>query len=77
MRVVTSRGGLELVSCVPWPNRTMALSGENVARAWSERGFFVPIFCGQAVLDVFRLPPHEWLGYLSVRQGIARRWATT
>jgi AGZA family xanthine/uracil permease-like MFS transporter len=44
----------------------VALSGEKIAVAWGERGIFLPIFCGDAVLAVFRLPPQEWLGYLSV-----------
>lgn len=38
----------------------------NVSKAWSERSWHVPIFCGDALLEVFRLPPAEWLGYLSV-----------
>jgi len=42
------------------------LTGPKVAEAWAERGLFLPIYCGDAVLGVFRLPPHEWLGYLSV-----------
>jgi AGZA family xanthine/uracil permease-like MFS transporter len=44
----------------------VALSGDKITEAWSQRGVFPPTFCGQAVFDVFRLPPHEWLGYLSV-----------
>ncbi|MFN0055706.1 MAG: NCS2 family permease [Planctomycetales bacterium] len=42
------------------------LSPERVAQAWSQRGWSPPIFCGAEVLEVFRLPPREWLGYLSV-----------
>lgn len=44
----------------------VSMSAENVSRAWSERGLYLPIFCGDALLSVFRLPPNEWLGYLSV-----------
>ncbi len=44
----------------------VSLSGSGVVSAWGQRGFFLPVFCGDAVLNVFRLPPQEWLGYLSV-----------
>jgi AGZA family xanthine/uracil permease-like MFS transporter len=44
----------------------VALSGEKIAAAWGESGIFLPVFCGEGVLAVFRLPPQEWLGYLSV-----------
>jgi AGZA family xanthine/uracil permease-like MFS transporter len=44
----------------------VTLTGENIAAAWGQRGIFLPVFCGDAVLAVFRLPPQEWLGYLSV-----------
>jgi AGZA family xanthine/uracil permease-like MFS transporter len=44
----------------------VALSRDNVVSAWSQRGVFLPVFCGDAVLAVCRLPPTEWLGYLSV-----------
>lgn len=44
----------------------VALSGEHIVSAWGQRGLFLPVFCGEAVLSVFRLPPQEWLGYLSV-----------
>lgn len=49
----------------PWLTG-ITLSGAGIAEAWQERGFYLPIFCGKAVLEVFHLPPHEWLGYLSV-----------
>jgi adenine/guanine/hypoxanthine permease len=42
------------------------LSAENFSRAWNDRNWHIPIFCGDAILVVFRLPPAEWLGYLSV-----------
>lgn len=42
------------------------LSLDNVASAWNGRSWHVPIFCGDALLAVSRLPPAEWLGYLSV-----------
>jgi len=42
------------------------VSAAKVADAWSQRGWYPPIFCGEAVLAVFRMPTHEWLGYLSV-----------
>ncbi|MGE5192144.1 MAG: NCS2 family permease, partial [Deltaproteobacteria bacterium] len=44
----------------------VALSGDGIASAWGQRGVFLPVFCGDAMLSVFRLPPQEWLGYLSV-----------
>jgi adenine/guanine/hypoxanthine permease len=44
----------------------VTLSGAKIAQAWTERGFYFPIYCGDALLSVFRLPPQEWLGYLSV-----------
>jgi AGZA family xanthine/uracil permease-like MFS transporter len=44
----------------------VSLSGAHVAAAWEQRGLFLPVFCGDAVLSVFRLPPAEWVGYLSV-----------
>jgi AGZA family xanthine/uracil permease-like MFS transporter len=44
----------------------VTMSGAEIAAAWSKRGFFFPVFCGDAVFAVFRLPPQEWLGYLSV-----------
>jgi AGZA family xanthine/uracil permease-like MFS transporter len=42
------------------------LSFANVATAWDQRGLHLPIFCGEQVLAVFRLPPEQWLGFLSV-----------
>ncbi|MBI3864788.1 MAG: NCS2 family permease [Planctomycetia bacterium] len=42
------------------------LSGARLAAEWGHRGFFLPIFCGDDVWAVFRGPPQEWLGYLSV-----------
>jgi AGZA family xanthine/uracil permease-like MFS transporter len=44
----------------------VSLSGGNILSAWGQRGLYLPIFCGDAVLSIFQLPPHEWLGYLSV-----------
>jgi len=44
----------------------VALSGDRVVSAWGERGLYLPVFCGDAVMSVFRLPPAEWMGYLSV-----------
>jgi AGZA family xanthine/uracil permease-like MFS transporter len=44
----------------------VSLSGAGIASAWETRGIFLPVFCGDAVFSVFQLPPHEWLGYLSV-----------
>jgi AGZA family xanthine/uracil permease-like MFS transporter len=44
----------------------VALSVDNIAAAWSQHGFYLPVFCGDAVFSVFHLPPHEWMGYLSV-----------
>lgn len=48
-----------------------SLSGVNltaaaVGEAWQSRGLHLPIFCGRELLEVFELPPREWLGYLSV-----------
>lgn len=42
------------------------LDGQGVVAAFERRGIFLPIFCGDAVASVFRLPVHEWLGFLSV-----------
>lgn len=42
------------------------LSVESVATAWGERGWHWPVFCGDALRAVLRLPPAEWIGYLSV-----------
>src|SRR5207253_10057659 len=36
----------------------VALSGENIVSAWGQRGWFFPIFCGEAVLGVFRSEEH-------------------
>jgi AGZA family xanthine/uracil permease-like MFS transporter len=44
----------------------VALSRANIAAAWEQRGMYLPVFCGDGVLGVLRLPPAEWLGYLSV-----------
>lgn len=42
------------------------LSAGAVAAAWNDRGWHAPVFCGDALAAVFRLPPSEWLGFLSV-----------
>src|SRR5262249_50691758 len=42
------------------------LSWAGIASAWDRRGLYLPVFCGADVLAVFRLPPQEWLGFLSV-----------
>jgi AGZA family xanthine/uracil permease-like MFS transporter len=42
------------------------LSAGAVAAAWNDRGWHAPVFCGEALVAVFRLPPSEWLGFLSV-----------
>jgi len=44
----------------------LSLTGSDIASAWEQRGFFPPIYCGDSLLAVFRLPAQEWLGYLSV-----------
>ncbi|MGQ0636129.1 MAG: NCS2 family permease [Planctomycetaceae bacterium] len=42
------------------------LSLQQVAHAIARRDFYLPQFCGDAIAAAFRLPPQEWLGYLSV-----------
>jgi len=42
------------------------LSWAGIASAWDQRGLYLPVYSGADVLAIFRLPPEEWLGYLSV-----------
>ena len=44
----------------------LEMSWGAIVAAWGERGLHLPIFCGDDLLTVLRLPPQEWLGYLSV-----------
>lgn len=44
----------------------VGLSWDGISSAWDHYGLYLPIFCGRDLLAVFQLPPHEWLGYLSV-----------
>jgi len=44
----------------------VVLTGDGIASAWNQRGLFLPVFCMDALFNVFRLPAAEWLGYLSV-----------
>jgi AGZA family xanthine/uracil permease-like MFS transporter len=44
----------------------LSLSASHVSAAWNDRGWHAPVFCGHALAAVFRLPPSEWLGFLSV-----------
>lgn len=43
-----------------------ALSWDGIVSAWDHHGLYLPVFCGRDVLGVWRLPPGEWMGYLSV-----------
>ncbi|MFQ5492159.1 MAG: NCS2 family permease, partial [Phycisphaerae bacterium] len=47
-----------------WTGRAMSLTA--VSQAWSERGLYLPTFCGGAILEALRRDPAEVLGYLSV-----------
>jgi adenine/guanine/hypoxanthine permease len=42
------------------------LSLARVAGAWGERGWHLPVYCGDALVAVAKLPVSEWIGYLSV-----------
>src|SRR5262249_17927956 len=42
------------------------LSWAGIASAWDQRGLYLPIYSCADVLAIFRLPPEEWVGYLSV-----------
>src|SRR5579872_2119074 len=42
------------------------LSWNGIVSAWDHHGLYLPAFFGHDVLSVLRLPPSEWMGYLSV-----------
>lgn len=58
--------GTALAWLVPaeWSSKSMGFAGVRDAAATA--GVYLPAWCGGALLDVFRLPMKEWLGFVSV-----------
>ncbi len=49
---------------VEWTWR--AMSGAEVREAWSQAGLSLPVWSGGALVEVLRLPPEQWVRFLSV-----------
>jgi len=47
-----------------WTGTTMSV--ETVSGTLADAGFRLPVWCGGALVDAFRRPPEEWLGFISV-----------